>query len=81
MSTCNRLDLQTLGSQPIMPKNLPNHWLRAHNSQQLIPQSFNIRTAVAGLVEQLGTNIYIYLHSFLHPELTVLGFPWNIQER
>ena len=25
MSTCNRLDLQALGSQPIMPKNLPNH--------------------------------------------------------
>ena len=23
MSTCNRLDLQTLGAQPIMPKNLP----------------------------------------------------------
>ena len=23
MSTCNRLDLETLGSQPIMPKNLP----------------------------------------------------------
>ena len=27
MSTCNRLDLQTLGSQPVMPKNLPDHWL------------------------------------------------------
>jgi hypothetical protein len=27
MSTCNRLDLQTLGSQPIMPKNLPEHCL------------------------------------------------------
>ena len=26
MSTCNRLDLQTLGSQPIMPKNLPDNW-------------------------------------------------------
>jgi hypothetical protein len=26
MSTCNRLDLQTLGSQPIMPKILPDHW-------------------------------------------------------
>ena len=26
MSTCNRLDLQTLGTQPIMPKNLPDHW-------------------------------------------------------
>ena len=26
MSTCNRLDLQTLGSQPVMPQNLPDHW-------------------------------------------------------
>ena len=25
MSTCNRLDLQTLGSQPVMPKNLHDH--------------------------------------------------------
>jgi hypothetical protein len=28
-TTCNRLDLQTLGSQPIMPKTLPGHWSRA----------------------------------------------------
>ena len=28
MSTYNRLELQTLGSQPIMPKNLPDHWPR-----------------------------------------------------
>ena len=27
MSTCNRLDLESLGSQPIMPKNLPDHWM------------------------------------------------------
>jgi hypothetical protein len=27
MLTCNRLDLQTLGSKPISPKNLPDHWL------------------------------------------------------
>ena len=26
MSTCNRLDLQALGSQPVMPENLPDHW-------------------------------------------------------
>ena len=26
MSTFNRLDLQTLGSQPAMPKNLPDQW-------------------------------------------------------
>ena len=24
MSTCNRLDLQTLGSRPVVPKTLPN---------------------------------------------------------
>ena len=28
MSTCNRLDLQALGSQPVMPKNLPDHCLK-----------------------------------------------------
>ena len=26
MSTCNWLNLQTLGSQPVMPKNFPDHW-------------------------------------------------------
>ena len=30
MSTCNRLDLQTLGSQPIMFRNLPDHWSQQH---------------------------------------------------
>ena len=28
MSTCNRLNLQTLGSQPVMSKNLPDHWIK-----------------------------------------------------
>ena len=26
MSTCNQLDLKALGSQPVMSKNLPDHW-------------------------------------------------------
>ena len=30
MWTCNRLDLQTLGFQLIMPKNLPDHWTEPH---------------------------------------------------
>ena len=33
MSACNRPDLQTLGSQPIMPKNLPDHWSRLTNNR------------------------------------------------
>ena len=36
MSTCNRLDLQTLGSQPIiMPKNLPDHWVNDMTNEQI----------------------------------------------
>jgi hypothetical protein len=31
MSTCNWLDLQTLGSQPIMSKNLLDHWAKSSN--------------------------------------------------
>ena len=34
MSTCNRLDLQTLGSQPTMPKNLPDHWFKPPHDLQ-----------------------------------------------
>ena len=36
MSTCNRLDLQTLGSQPIMPKNLPDHWCTSYKGFNLL---------------------------------------------
>ena len=28
MSTCKRSDLQMLGYQPIMPKNLPDHFMK-----------------------------------------------------
>ena len=31
MSTCNLLDLQTLGSQPVTPRNLPDHWTDLKN--------------------------------------------------
>ena len=34
MSTCNLLDLQTLGSQPIMPKNLPNHCIPPYDQEE-----------------------------------------------
>jgi hypothetical protein len=41
MSTCNRLELQTLGSQPIMPKNLPDHWM-VHYSLKHIHDSSKV---------------------------------------
>ena len=36
MSTCNQLDLQTLRSQPVMPKNLPAHWRTVAKIEALI---------------------------------------------
>ena len=35
LSTCNRLNLQTLGSQPVMPNNLPDHWPAAREEAGL----------------------------------------------
>ena len=38
ISTFNQLDLQTLGSQPVMPQNLSDHWcgqLNFKKSQQV----------------------------------------------
>ena len=31
MLTCNRLDLQTLGFQPVMLKIIPDHWVTIHS--------------------------------------------------
>ena len=50
MLTCNRLDLQTLGSQPVMPKNLPNHCSQGtykmgeERSADMVRSIFLIRT-------------------------------------
>ena len=37
MSACNRLDLQTLGFQPVMPKKIPDHWSRLEGASKLGP--------------------------------------------
>ena len=53
MSTCNRLDLQTLWSQLVMSKNLPDHWAgRMDSLDRTIRQcncSFGVRTWNAAL--------------------------------
>ena len=38
MSTCNWLDLQTLGSQPVMPKNLPDHYTSLSQVPSTLPK-------------------------------------------
>jgi hypothetical protein len=50
MSTCNWLDLQALGSQLIMPKNLPDHWA---NTCTVIkkPTLINTSTSVSPTVK------------------------------
>ena len=55
MSTCNRLDLQTIGSQSIMPKNLPDQYLRriSRFSQVLV-----VRLCKESFVEVPGAKKY-----------------------
>ena len=49
MSICNRLDLQTQGSQPVMPKNLPDHCPQCDLRAGILPtqSSLNKKTAKA----------------------------------
>ena len=39
MSACKRLELQTLGSQPIMPKNIPDHCSGSLQLQPVVSQT------------------------------------------
>ena len=47
MSTCNRLGLETLGSQLVMPKNLPDQWLGLHDPWRL--HKVDVHTSVTYL--------------------------------
>ena len=42
MSTCNQLDLQKLGSQPIMPKNLPDHCTKLTSTMLITALNFKL---------------------------------------
>ena len=66
MSTCNRLDLQTLGSQPIMPKNLPE-CLHAATDQIWCSNSSTNKS------DQMCSNV----HSRSNPRTTITNL-WSI---
>ena len=51
MSTYNRLDLQTLGSQPGMPENLPDHWSETTlNYWMMVARYPNLKEEVGGSI-------------------------------
>ena len=55
MSTCDRL--KTLGSQPIMPKNLPGHWATlASGDIYLIPSTFTSTSKKLRIMQVHGKN-------------------------
>ena len=69
MSTCNHLDLQTLGgSQPVMPKNLSDHWAKVIALLLLqisLPASFQAKTSL--LLSDLNNSLtYIHTHTHIY---------------
>ena len=56
MWTCNRLDLQTLGSQPVMLKNLPDHWARPGRGLAASKQGREVIRAQAGEGKKIPCN-------------------------
>jgi hypothetical protein len=48
MTTCNQLDLQTLGSQLTMPEHLPHHWLASYRSNGWVWESNLFKFKILG---------------------------------
>ena len=78
MWTCNRSDLQTLGSQLVMPKNLPDHWLVEFEKWPDVVQG--LRKMSDQCVRNLGNILWMYKesskdHNMLYwVDLETLGF-------
>jgi hypothetical protein len=87
LSTCNRLDLQTLGSQPFMPKNLPDHCLNldAKVLNMGSKQCSSLKCAHAFQCEGLQNNhtslklsdFVATLHRKTHLVLAALDWVWE----
>ena len=80
MLTCNRLDLQTLGSQPIMSKNPPDHYIVEVKILVLIKwshKSFQLRSPLSSewvacfehIVQSLWNTRESLWSPFLNPHL------------
>ena len=67
MSTCNRLDLGTLGYRLVMPKNLLGHW-----SEFFGNNSSNKQWLLTTPIVLLGPHLYRYVDGFPHGGMWVL---------
>ena len=63
MPTCNRLELQTLGSQPIMPKNLPDHCSEPTASEGMASSFSNLNYTVKKIVGYFATFARDFMHT------------------
>ena len=64
MWTCNRLGLQTLGSQPVIFKNLPDHWFWLENSLKVKQKGIGLY-CVNGHLETLWGHEFLFLFYFI----------------
>ena len=96
MSTCHRLDLQTLGSQPIIPKNLPDHWWRQWYPEETFSKKLKEwgEIHILGVEEILGPELQHWAHltitlctyddvyhKFTHKRQNLSTFSNNIKNR
>ena len=73
MSTCNRLDLRILGSQPVMAKNLPDHrWAFMYGSREMGTTLISIR--IFGVTHSLHLAQYLIVVDFTMLQLQSLTF-------
>ena len=62
ITTCNRLDLETLGFRPMMPKSLPRHWIQAPSSKFQVPMIVALEILRSWRWNYWCTSLIIYLH-------------------
>ena len=83
MSTYNRLDLQTLGYQLVMPKNLPDHWCCIKDGfkeqrKSAGPSLWPCKSIEFINLGPIVPSIETYVHPpVVHPSLSLLSACWD----
>ena len=85
MWTCNWLDLQTLGSQPVMLKNLPDHWRereRENTSESQWRNDLELTKARQGkAIGSQGFDFHVHSRIMRNPWPASPSHPWPARLR